>query len=39
VQAVFDVHSTGHGNAISVAGAPILVGLDEMKGHLQDGKR
>jgi enoyl-CoA hydratase len=39
IQAVFDVHSTGHGNAISVAGAPILVGLDEMKGHLQDGKR
>jgi enoyl-CoA hydratase/carnithine racemase len=39
IQAVFDVHSTGHGNAISVAGAPVLIGLDDMKGHIRDGGR
>jgi hypothetical protein len=28
------VHHTGHGNAISVTGAPILVGLEQMKDRL-----
>jgi len=36
IQAVFDVHSTGHGNAISVSGYPILVDLAEMKERLRD---
>jgi len=31
LQAVFDVHQTGHGNALAVAGTPILVGLDTMR--------
>ncbi len=31
VQAVFDIHSTGHGHALSVNGYPILVDLDQMK--------
>jgi enoyl-CoA hydratase len=31
-QAVFDVHSIGHGHALSVSGWPVLVGLDGMKG-------
>ncbi|MBL7633320.1 enoyl-CoA hydratase [Frankia sp. CN6] len=31
IQSVFDVHSTGHGNALSVSGFPILVNLDQMK--------
>ncbi|MDT3444100.1 MULTISPECIES: enoyl-CoA hydratase [unclassified Pseudofrankia] len=31
IQSVFDVHQTGHGNALSVAGYPILVNLDQMK--------
>lgn len=31
VQAVFDVHTLGHGNAISETGLPVLVGLDAMK--------
>jgi enoyl-CoA hydratase len=31
VQAVFDIHQTGHGNALSVSGYPILVNLEEMK--------
>ncbi|MGI8329483.1 enoyl-CoA hydratase [Actinomadura scrupuli] len=35
VQSVFDVHQTGHGNALSVGGYPILVKLDEMKAKLQ----
>jgi enoyl-CoA hydratase len=30
--AVFDVHSIGHGHALSVSGWPVLVGLDGMKG-------
>lgn len=35
VQSVFDVHQTGHGNALSVSGYPILTKLDEMKAKLQ----
>ncbi|MBC7304857.1 MAG: enoyl-CoA hydratase [Nocardia sp.] len=31
LQSVFDIHQTGHGNALSVNGYPALVGLDEMK--------
>jgi enoyl-CoA hydratase/carnithine racemase len=36
LQAVFDIHHTGHGNAMSITGHPILVGLDEMKAELRD---
>jgi enoyl-CoA hydratase/carnithine racemase len=36
IQSVFDIHQTGHGNALSVSGYPILVKLDEMKAKLQD---
>ncbi|GAB2824881.1 enoyl-CoA hydratase [Actinocorallia aurea] len=35
IQSVFDVHQTGHGNALSVGGYPILVKLDEMKRKLK----
>jgi len=35
IQSVFDIHQTGHGNALSVGGYPILVKLDEMKARLQ----
>jgi len=35
VQSVFDIHQTGHGNALSVSGYPILVKLDEMKAKLK----
>ena len=31
VQSVFDIHQTGHGNALVVNGYPILVDLDQMK--------
>jgi enoyl-CoA hydratase len=31
VQAVFDVHTAGHGHALSVSGWPVLVGLDSMR--------
>ncbi|RDI56133.1 enoyl-CoA hydratase [Nocardia mexicana] len=31
IQSVFDIHQTGHGNALSVTGYPILAALDEMK--------
>ncbi|WNM31870.1 enoyl-CoA hydratase [Streptomyces sp. Li-HN-5-11] len=37
LQAVFDVHQTGHGNALSVDGFPILTRLDEMKQRLKQG--
>jgi enoyl-CoA hydratase len=32
---VFDIHQTGHGNALSVSGRPVLVNLDEMKANIQ----
>ncbi|GAA3205147.1 enoyl-CoA hydratase [Actinocorallia longicatena] len=35
IQSVFDVHETGHGNALSVGGYPILVNLDEMKSKIK----
>lgn len=35
LQSVFDIHQTGHGNALSVDGYPILTRLDEMKQHLK----
>ncbi|WP_063039569.1 enoyl-CoA hydratase [Nocardia pseudovaccinii] len=35
IQSVFDVHQTGHGNALSHSGLPILVHLDEMKQKMQ----
>lgn len=35
LQAVFDVHQTGHGNALSVSGYPILVDLDQMKAAVK----
>jgi enoyl-CoA hydratase/carnithine racemase len=35
IQAVFDVHQTGHGNALSVSGYPILVNLEQMKTKLK----
>ena len=31
LQSVFDIHQTGHGNALSVGGYPVLVGLSDMK--------
>ncbi|KUN80797.1 enoyl-CoA hydratase [Streptomyces griseoruber] len=35
LQSVFDIHQTGHGNALSVDGFPILTGLGEMKERLR----
>ncbi|MGW0249028.1 enoyl-CoA hydratase [Nocardia goodfellowii] len=35
IQSVFDIHQTGHGNALSVSGYPILALLDEMKSKLK----
>lgn len=35
IQSVFDVHQTGHGNALSVGGYPILVNLDDMKERIE----
>ncbi|WLW57998.1 enoyl-CoA hydratase [Streptomyces sp. YU58] len=37
LQSVFDIHQTGHGNALSVDGFPILTRLDEMKQRLKQG--
>jgi len=34
IQAVFDIHQTGHGHALSEAGMPILMLLDGMKAEL-----
>ena len=31
LQAAFDVHTTGHGHALSVSGWPVLMGLEGMK--------
>ena len=38
LQSVFDIHQTGHGNALSVGGYPILTGLSEMKKSQQGGR-
>ena len=35
LQAVFDVHQTGHGNALSVNGYPILIDLEQMKQSMK----
>jgi enoyl-CoA hydratase len=35
IQSVFDIHQTGHGNALSVTGYPVLAKLDEMKAKLR----
>jgi len=35
LQSVFDVHHTGHGNAISISGYPILSDLSQMKSELK----
>jgi hypothetical protein len=32
---VFDTHQTGHGNALSVSGYPILTGLADLKEHIK----
>jgi enoyl-CoA hydratase len=37
LQSAFDIHHTGHGNAMSVSGYPILAGLSEMKSELRNG--
>lgn len=36
LQSVFDIHATGHGNALSVNGYPILVDLEQMKKTQKD---
>jgi enoyl-CoA hydratase len=36
IQAVFDVHQTGHGNALSDGGFPVLMRLDGMKDKLKN---
>jgi len=36
IQSVFDIHSTGHGHALSVNGYPILVDLDQMKQSMKE---
>ncbi|MGD0557438.1 MAG: enoyl-CoA hydratase [Streptosporangiaceae bacterium] len=33
IQSVFDIHETGHGNALSVSGYPALAGLEELKSR------
>jgi enoyl-CoA hydratase/carnithine racemase len=35
IQSVFDVHETGHGNALSVTGYPVLARLDDMKAKIE----
>ena len=35
IQSVFDIHQTGHGNALSESGYPVLVRLDEMKKQIR----
>jgi enoyl-CoA hydratase len=34
IQSVFDIHHTGHGNAISRTGYPIIARADQMKEHI-----
>ncbi|HEY1704649.1 MAG TPA: hypothetical protein VGG75_33545 [Trebonia sp.] len=34
VQSVFDIHQTGHGNALSVTGYPAISNLEAMKGNV-----
>jgi len=35
IQSVFDIHQTGHGNALSVSGWPVLVDIEEMKANIK----
>ena len=35
IQSVFDIHHTGHGNALSVGGYPILIRAEEMKERIK----
>ncbi len=35
IQSVFDIHQTGHGNALSVSGYPVVVSLDDMKATIK----
>ncbi|PYE16378.1 enoyl-CoA hydratase/carnithine racemase [Williamsia limnetica] len=35
IQSVFDIHQTGHGNALSVSGYPVLARFDEMKSKIE----
>lgn len=35
LQSAFDIHQTGHGNALSVDGYPVLTRLEEMKEHIK----
>ena len=35
IQAVFDIHQNGHGNALSESGLPILMRLEDMKGEIR----
>ena len=35
IQSVFDIHQTGHGNALSVSGYPILTDLANLKEHIK----
>ncbi|RBM21878.1 enoyl-CoA hydratase [Prauserella sp. PE36] len=35
IQSAFDIHQTGHGNALSVTGYPILAKLGEMKAKIE----
>jgi enoyl-CoA hydratase/carnithine racemase len=37
IQSVFDIHQTGHGNALSVSGFPVLVNLEQMKDKIRTG--
>jgi enoyl-CoA hydratase len=39
IQSVFDIHQTGHGNALSVSGLPILMLLDQMKAKISEEER
>ena len=38
VQAVFDVHTIGHGHAISETGLPVMIGLSGMKTEIAGGQ-
>lgn len=35
IQSVFDIHQTGHGNALSVSGWPVLMDIDGMKQNIK----
>jgi predicted deacylase len=35
IQSVFDIHQTGHGNALSDGGYPVLVRLEQMKERIK----